>query len=111
MDLTLTTEEEAFRDEVRTWLEEHNPGPEPDGEEAKFVFRRDWQRQMAEAGWAGISWPKAYGGRRASLIEQAISSEEMARAKAPAPAQGRGGVMGGPVVTAPGSEEQKERFV
>jgi alkylation response protein AidB-like acyl-CoA dehydrogenase len=111
MDLTLTPEEEAFRDEVRTWLEENHPGPEPDGEEPKFLFRRDWQRKMHEAGWAGISWPKEYGGRGASLIEQAIFSEEMARSKAPSPANVLGLVMGGPVVIAHGSEDQKERFL
>ena len=111
MDLTLTPEEEAFRDEVRSWLEENHPGPEPDGEEPKFLFRRAWQRKMHDAGWAGISWPKEYGGRGASLIEQAIFSEEMARSKAPSPANVLGLVMGGPVVIAHGSEDQKERFL
>src|SRR6266545_1662752 len=111
MDLTLTTEEEAFRDQVRAWLKQHHPGPEPDGEEAKFEFRRDWQRRLHEAGWAGISWPKEYGGRGATLIEQAIFSEEMVRTKAPSPANVLGLVMGGPVVIAHGTEEQKERFL
>ena len=100
MDLTLTSEEQAFRDEVRTWLEENHPGEMPEGEEAGFVFSREWQRKMHEAGWAGISWPKEYGGRGASLIEQAIFSEEMARTKAPRPANVLGLVMGGPVVIA-----------
>jgi alkylation response protein AidB-like acyl-CoA dehydrogenase len=111
MDLTLTTEEQAFRDQVRSWLDANHPGPEPDGEEAKFEFRRAWQRKMHDAGWAGISWPKEYGGRGATLIEQAIFSEEMARAKAPSPANVLGLVMGGPVVIAHGSEDQKERFL
>jgi alkylation response protein AidB-like acyl-CoA dehydrogenase len=111
MDLTLTPEEEAFRDEVRTWLQENHPGDEPEGEEAKFEFRRAWQLKMHEAGWAGISWPKEYGGRGATLIEQAIFSEEMARSKAPSPANVLGLVMGGPVVIAHGSEDQKERFL
>jgi alkylation response protein AidB-like acyl-CoA dehydrogenase len=111
MDLTLTPEEEAFRDEVRAWLEENHPGAEPDGEEVKFEFRRDWQRKMHDAGWAGISWPREYGGRGATLIEQAIFSEEMARAKAPSPANVLGLVMGGPVVIAHGTEAQKERFL
>jgi len=44
MDLTLTTEEQAFRDDVRAWLEDNHPGPEPEGEEAKFEFRPAWQR-------------------------------------------------------------------
>jgi alkylation response protein AidB-like acyl-CoA dehydrogenase len=111
MDLTLTNDEQAFRDEVRAWLGENNPGPEPDGEEAKFEFRRAWQRELHDAGWAGISWPKEFGGRGATLIEQAIFSEEMARAKAPSPANVLGLVMGGPVVIAHGTEDQKERFL
>ena len=112
MDLTLTSEEAAFRDQVRAWLEENNPGEEPSGDEAaKFAFRRDWQRQMHEAGWAGISWPKEFGGRGATLIEQSIFSEEMARSRAPAPANILGLVMGGPVVIAHGTTDQKERFL
>jgi alkylation response protein AidB-like acyl-CoA dehydrogenase len=111
VDLTLTSEEQTFQDEVRAWLGEHHPGPEPDGEEAKFVFRRAWQRELHDAGWAGISWPKEFGGRGATLIEQVIFSEEMARAKAPSPANVLGLVMGGPVVIAHGTEAQKERFL
>src|SRR5215207_1742567 len=111
MDLTLNAEEEAFRDEVRAWLQENHPGPEPEGEEAKFEFRRAWQLKMHEAGWAGISWPKEYGVRGATLIEQAIFSEEMARSKAPSPANVLGLVMGGPVVITHGTEDQKERLL
>jgi alkylation response protein AidB-like acyl-CoA dehydrogenase len=111
MDLTLNAEEQAFRDEVRAWLGDNHPGPEPEGEEAKFEFRREWQHKLHQAGWAGISWPKEYGGRGATLVEQAIFSEEMARAKAPPPANVLGLVMGGPVVIAHGSEQQKERFL
>ena len=58
-----------------------------------------------------ISWPKEYGGRGATLIEQSIFGEELARAKAPRPANVLGLVMGGPVVIAHGTEEQKERFL
>ena len=111
MDLTLTSEEQTFQDEVRAWLGDNHPGPEPDGEEAKFEFRRAWQRVLHDAGWAGISWPKEFGGRGATLIEQVIFSEEMARAKAPSPANVLGLVMGGPVVIAHGTEAQKERFL
>ncbi|OLE37509.1 MAG: acyl-CoA dehydrogenase [Actinobacteria bacterium 13_1_20CM_3_68_9] len=111
MDLTLTSEEQTFQDEVRAWLGENHPGPEPDREEAKFEFRRAWQRKLHDAGWAGISWPKEYGGRGATLIEQAIFSEEMVRAIAPPPANVLGLVMGGPVIIAHGTEEQKERFL
>jgi alkylation response protein AidB-like acyl-CoA dehydrogenase len=112
MDLTLTPEEEGFRDEVRAWLEANHPGPTPEGDDqARFEFEREWQGRLHEGGWAGISWPKEYGGRGASLIEQTIFAAEMARSKAPRPANVLGLVMGGPVVIAHGSEEQKERFL
>src|SRR5688500_16246723 len=113
MDLTLSPSEEQLRDEVRTWLEENHPGPEPEGEglDAVVGFRRDWQRKLHEAGWAGISWPQEYGGRGATLIEQAIFSQELARADAPPPANILGLAMGGPVVIAHGTDEQKERFL
>jgi alkylation response protein AidB-like acyl-CoA dehydrogenase len=112
MDLTLTAEEEAFQRELRAWLEENHPGPSPrGGDQSQFDFEREWQRKLHEGGWAGISWPKEYGGRGATLIEQAIASEEMARARVPRPANVLGLVMGGPVVIAHGTEEQKERWL
>ena len=111
MDLTLSPQEESFRDELRGWLEENNPGPEPEGDEAAFQFRRRWQRQLADAGWAGLSWPQEFGGRGATLIEQAIFNEEVVRAKAPQMANVLGLVMGGPVVIAHGTEAQKERYL
>ena len=111
MDLTLNESEEAFRDEVRSWLEANHPGSEPHGDLEAFRFRREWQRQMHDAGWAGISWPQEFGGRGATLIEQAIFAGEMARADAPSPANILGLVMGGPVIMAHGTDEQKERWL
>jgi alkylation response protein AidB-like acyl-CoA dehydrogenase len=112
MDLTLTDEEREFRDEVRAWLSDNHPGPAPEGDDsARFEFERQWQRTMHEAGWAGVAWPKEYGGRGASLLEQTIFYGEMARAKTPRPANILGLVMGGPVVMAHGDESQKERFL
>jgi alkylation response protein AidB-like acyl-CoA dehydrogenase len=112
MDLSLTDSEAAFRDEVRGWLEANSPGPAPQGDdEAEFEFRRDWQKTMHEAGWAGLAWPEEFGGKGASLIEQAIFNEELARSRAPAPANILGLVMGGPVVIAHGTEDQKERWL
>src|SRR5918998_4353117 len=112
MDLTLSPEEEAFRDELRTWLDENHPGEEPKGdEEEAFAFRRVWQTKLHAGGWAGVSWPKEYGGRGASLIEQAVYSAEMVRSRAPSPANVLGLAMGGPTVIAHGTEEQKERFI
>jgi alkylation response protein AidB-like acyl-CoA dehydrogenase len=111
MDLTLSPSEEAFRDELRAWLADNHPGEVPDDENYAFEFRRKWQAELHEGGWAGISWPKEFGGRGATLIEQAIFSEEMVRANAPSPANVLGLVMGGPVVIHHGTQEQKERYL
>ena len=112
VDLTLTPSEAEFQAEVRKWLQENHPGPAPEGDDdAEFAFRREWQRKMHAAGWAGISWPEEYGGKGASLIEQAIFNEEIGRQRAPMPANVLGLVMGGPVVIAHGREDQKERYL
>ena len=111
MDLTLSPSEEQLRDEVRSWLEANHPGPEPDELDEVIPFRQEWQRKLDEQGYAGISWPKEYGGRGATLIEQAIFNEEMARSKTPSLANVLGLVMGGPVVIAHGTDEQKQRYL
>jgi alkylation response protein AidB-like acyl-CoA dehydrogenase len=111
MDLTPSPQEQAFRDELRAWLAANHPGPEPDGDVAGFEFRREWQRRLHEDGWAGVSWPKEYGGRGATLVEQAIYNEEVARAQAPSTANVLGLAMGGPTVIAHGTEEQKRRYL
>jgi alkylation response protein AidB-like acyl-CoA dehydrogenase len=111
MDLTLSPSEQEFRDELRSWLEANHPGEDPPGDDAAFEHRRDWQRKLFEAGFAGLAWPTEYGGRGATMVEQAIFGEEMARAKAPSPINVLGLVMGGPVVIHHGSEAQKERWL
>jgi alkylation response protein AidB-like acyl-CoA dehydrogenase len=111
VDLTLSPQEQAFRDELRAWLEANHPGPEPEGDVAGFEFRRAWQRRLHDAGWAGVSWPKEYGGRGATLVEQAIYNEEIVRAQAPSAANVLGLAMGGPTVIAHGTEEQKQRYL
>ena len=118
MDLNLTTEERTFRDEVRVWLKEHVPPPyqAPRGEggqvvQAYYDYLRQWQRTMFDGGWAGIAWPKEFGGRGANPIQQAIFSAELTRANAPE----RVGVLGeglvGPTIMAAGTEDQKKRFL
>src|SRR5919106_2380542 len=111
MDLTLSPSEREFRDEVRDWLEANHPGREPAGDHEQFEFRRAWQRSLNERGWAGLTWPTEYGGAGATLVEQAIFSEEVARAGAPQMANVLGLAMGGPTVIAHGTEEQKQRFL
>ena len=106
MDLTLSPSEEAFRDELRNWLAENHPGDRP-GDDAAFEHRRAWQKRLHEAGYAGFSWPKEYGGRGATLVEQALFGEEMAHAKAPRPVNVLGMVMGGPVVIAPATTPRR----
>jgi len=111
VDLTLSPSEEAFRDDLRAWLEGNHPGREPEGDLAGFEFRRSWQRSLHDAGWAGVAWPKEYGGRGATLVEQAIFNEEFVRAQAPSTANVLGLAMGGPTVIAHGTEEQKRRYL
>jgi alkylation response protein AidB-like acyl-CoA dehydrogenase len=111
MDLTLSPAEQEFRDTVRAWIEANHPGREPPGDQDAFEFRRRWQRALHERGWAGLTWPTEYGGAGATLVDQAILAEELARAGAPQPANVLGLTMGGPTVIAHGTEEQKRRFL
>ena len=109
MDFELTLAERAFRDEVRDWLRANAPkdGGTDGGGELDTDGRRAWQRKLYEAGYVGLNWPKEYGGRGATLIEQALFNEEMVRAKTPMTANVLGLVMGGPVVIAHGTEEAR----
>jgi len=113
MDFKLSSTEEAFRDGLRTWLEAHCPR---DWEktrqalgspEARAEFLIDWQRQLHAAGYVGLHWPIAYGGRGATIMEQAIFYEEMARARAPELANAIGLDMAGPAIMVHGTETQK----
>ncbi len=114
MDLTFSDRETAFRDELRQWLADNPPPPEPAadrGEDAHYAWRRDWQRQLYDAGWAAPQWPSAYGGRDASLTESAIYFEELGRARVPMAANVLGLLLGGPTLMVWGTDEQKERYL
>jgi alkylation response protein AidB-like acyl-CoA dehydrogenase len=112
MDLTFTPPERAFRDELRAWFAENDPGPEPDGDEdAHFAWRRDFQRRLADAGLAAVHWPAEYGGRGATLTESAIFFEELGRSGAPLPANVLGLLLAGPTIMTWGSEQQRERYL
>ena len=117
MDLNLTPAEQLFRDEFRTWLTANVPaewtggGPVAEHRDDYINYLRDWQRKLYEGGWAGISWPREHGGRGASLVEQAIFQEELARANAP-PLIGTIGLsLVGPTIIAMGTEAQKSRYL
>lgn len=111
MDLEFTLEERSFREEVRTWLEENKPSePRPKSDDvAQRDFDLAWQRTLYDNGWAGIAWPKAYGGRELGTIAQLIWFEEYARAKAPYLGANFVGINhGGPTLIARATEEQKK---
>jgi len=115
MDLNLTHEELAFRDEFRAWLVANVPKDWSSWREKpleeSFPYLRTWQRKLHEGGWAAVSWPKEYGGRSASLMQQAIFWEEMARIEAPPMANALGLGLIGPTIIAYGTEAQKKRFI
>ena len=111
MDLSYSAAEEGFRRELRGWLASHPPGPEPQRLDEWVAYGKAWQRALYTAGWCGVHWPTAYGGRGASLIEQIIFQEEMARAGTPQLINLAGLTMGGPVLIAHGSEAQKQRHL
>jgi alkylation response protein AidB-like acyl-CoA dehydrogenase len=112
VDLSFSERELAFRDELRAWLERHDTGPEPEHDEtAHYAWRRDFQRALAEAGWAAVHWPVEYGGRGATITESAIFFEELARAGAPLPANVLGLLLAGPTIMTWGTADQKNRFL
>jgi alkylation response protein AidB-like acyl-CoA dehydrogenase len=111
MDFSFSPAEERFRADLRGWLKAHPPGPEPEQLEQWVAHGKSWQRRLYEAGWCGVHWPAAYGGRGASLIEQIIFQEEMALAGAPQLINLAGLTMGGPVLIAHGTEAQKRRHL
>jgi alkylation response protein AidB-like acyl-CoA dehydrogenase len=115
MDLNLTVEEAVFRDEFRAWLESNVPNDWSSWREKpleeSFPYLRAWQRKLHQGRWAAVSWPKEYGGRSASLMQQAIFWEEMARVEAPPMANALGLGLIGPTIIAYGTEVQKQRFI
>ena len=116
MDFSLTPEQQAFRDELRGWLRDNltdefrvRRGRVADPE--WIAVRLRWQRRVYEGGYAGISWPKEYGGRGASLIEEMIFNQEIVGARAPEMVNGIGLYMAGPTIIAHGTPAQKARYL
>ncbi len=119
MDLRFSAEHDAFRAEAREWLVTALDGEfagvrgrgGPGDEHALFEERLAWERALGAAGWTCLSWPVAYGGRDASLLEQVIFYEEYARAGGP----GRVGLVGegliGPTILHFGTDAQRARFL
>ncbi len=107
--------DEDFRVEIRAWLtanitEEFREKREMTLQQ-KLVVRRAWQKKLFDSGLVGIGWPREYGGRGATLLQEAIYNEELARAKAPATANVIGLGMAGPTILSVGTSEQKSRYL
>jgi alkylation response protein AidB-like acyl-CoA dehydrogenase len=101
VDLRDSPEETAFREHVRSWLADNlpaEPGPE-------------WSRKMYDAGFAGLTWPQAFGGRGEPYSYQAIALEEFAKAGAPNHMNVIALGMAGPTIMVHGTEEQKQRYL
>ena len=116
MDLTYPPEAEAFRVEIRAWLEEHlpegwfEPGFALEGE-AKIQFQKEWTQTLFEGGWICATWPKEYGGKGLSTMEAVVLNEEFAKAGAPLRADFFGDTLVGPTIRQWGTEEQKRFFL
>ena len=118
MDFDFTPEQEAFRKEVRAWLEANLPDDlrgrafaSSRADRAEVARLRAWQKTMAEAGYVGLDWPREFGGRGASIVEMVILYQEMARAESPQLVN-RGGVsMLGPTLMKYGTPTQQRRFI
>src|SRR5438034_130066 len=118
MNFDFSEKEEAFRKDVRHWLETHLPddlrgrsfaASRADRDEVRRL--RAWQKTMSEAGYVGMDWPREFGGRGASIVEMVILYQEMARAESPQFVN-RGGIsMLGPTLMKHGTPAQQARFL
>jgi|YelNatPaOPRAMG01_1025707.scaffolds.fasta_scaffold01793_8 alkylation response protein AidB-like acyl-CoA dehydrogenase len=117
MDFNYSPEQEAYRAEVRKWMEANQPAPLTEQEKEKaddeFMWQRlrAWHKKLYEAGWMGITWPKEYGGRGATFIEQVIFQQELGRLGLPFGCNVLGVIMTGPALMQWGTEEQKKRYL
>ena len=119
MNLEFSKDEEAFRRSVRAWLEAALQGEfaalrgrgGPGDEHASLEGRQAWERVLGASEWACVGWPKASGGRGATLNEQVIFHEEYARARAPGRLGHIGEMLLGPTVIEFGTDAQKQRFL
>jgi len=112
VELRYSEADEAFRAGLRSWLDTALPAlaPQPprDAWDERRKWDTDWQRRLFDAGYAGLHWPKEYGGRGASPSEQLIFYEETARAKAPYVGVNFVGTLhAGPTLIEEGSDAQK----
>jgi hypothetical protein len=116
MDLTYPADAEAFRAEIRSWLEANLPqgwfdeGFEMTPEQRK-EFNDTWTQRLFEGGWICATWPVEYGGKGLTTMQGVVLAEEFARAKAPMRADFFGDTLVGPTLLQWGTEEQKKEFL
>jgi alkylation response protein AidB-like acyl-CoA dehydrogenase len=116
VDFTLTADQQAFRERVRSWLKANIPaewkslGSTEVPRAEAYEFLRTWQGKLHEGGFIGVTWPKEYGGQSLTFVEEMILHEEMALQKAPPMLNVLGVGMAGPTIIAYGTEEQKKRY-
>jgi alkylation response protein AidB-like acyl-CoA dehydrogenase len=114
VDFRDTPEEAEFRARLRSWLQSNVPsdaGFDPEHPRGDEAVSREWSRKLYEAGYAGLTWPKEYGGAGAPYTHQAIFLEESARAETPEHIGVIGLGMAGPTIIAHGTDEQKKRYL
>lgn len=117
MDFSYPAEVERFRKELRSWLQENltdeivtaGRGRRRDG--SGFDLLRTWDAMVADAGWGAVSWPREYGGRGATVLEQLAYAEETTRARAPIPLNVIGLNNIGPAIMAFGTDAQKRELL
>ena len=119
MDFQLSESEEIFRDEVRTWVEEHLVGEFADlrgrggvgQEDIPLEMQMAWEKELASGGWLGLGYPTELGGRTVSLFEQVVFFSTYVEAGGPGRIPNMGATLLGPTVVAYGTPEQQQRFV
>jgi alkylation response protein AidB-like acyl-CoA dehydrogenase len=113
MELIFTEQQQAFRLEVRAWLEQHVPAKPLLSFDTKegFEQHREWEKTLASGNWGMVTWPKEYGGRGCNLIEWLIFEEEYYRARAPLRVNQNGIFLLGPTIMEYGTPEQKARYL
>jgi alkylation response protein AidB-like acyl-CoA dehydrogenase len=116
MDLTYPLEHEDFRLEVREWLHSNLPDGWFDADfemtpEEKAEFQAGWNKKLYGGGWICASWPKDYGGKGLSVMQNVVLNEEFHKAGAPLRADFFGDTLVGPTILQWGTEEQKKHFL
>lgn len=113
MDLAYTDQQQAFREEVRTWLAANVPAERLQSFDTAegFSQHRAWEATLNKGRWGMVTWPEELGGRGCNLIEWLIFEEEYYRARAPLRVNQNGIFLLGPTLMEYGTAEQKARIL